>query len=101
MNDSLDHRAKEKQRPSVIQRQQSNQSSMGICQSRFKALQTIFKLFHPDSNSHHAQEALHRAKFKFPVRQKIIVSRKWGFTKFSRADYLRWKSENRMSWSFG
>ncbi|GAY65832.1 hypothetical protein CUMW_244100 [Citrus unshiu] len=21
---------------------------------------------------------------------------KWGFTKFSRADYLRWKSENRI-----
>jgi hypothetical protein len=30
-----------------------------------------------DSNSHHAQEALRRAKFKFPGRQKIIVSRKW------------------------
>ncbi|CAN1220226.1 60S ribosomal protein L10, partial [Linum perenne] len=25
----------------------------------------------------HAQEALRRAKFKFPGRQKIIVSRKW------------------------
>ncbi|KAH9781833.1 Ribosomal L16 domain-containing protein [Citrus sinensis] len=37
-----------------------------------------------DSNSHHAQEALRCAKFKFPVRQKIIVSRKW------------WKSENRI-----
>ncbi|CAN1797815.1 60S ribosomal protein L10 (Fragment) [Linum perenne] len=29
-----------------------------------------------DNNSHHAQEALPRAKFKFPRRQKIIVSRK-------------------------
>ncbi|KAK1400518.1 hypothetical protein POM88_000123 [Heracleum sosnowskyi] len=29
--------------------------------------------------------------------QKIIVSRKWyGFTKFSRGDYLKWKSENRI-----
>ncbi|KAH9774730.1 Ribosomal L16 domain-containing protein [Citrus sinensis] len=52
--------------------------------------------FRGDSNSHHAQEALRRTKFKFPVRQKIIVSRKWGFTKFSRADYLRWKSENKI-----
>nr|KJB74898.1 hypothetical protein B456_012G013400 [Gossypium raimondii] len=49
-----------------------------------------------DSNSHHAQEALRRAKFKFPGRQKIIVSRKWGFTKYNRADYLKWKSENRI-----
>ncbi|KAJ6386965.1 hypothetical protein OIU78_016825 [Salix suchowensis] len=29
-----------------------------------------------DSNSHNAQEALCRAKFKFPGRQKIIVSSK-------------------------
>ncbi|KAK4778157.1 hypothetical protein SAY87_018344 [Trapa incisa] len=49
-----------------------------------------------DSNSHHAQEALRRAKFKFPGRQKIIVSRKWGFTKVNRADYIQWKSENRI-----
>ncbi|KAI8014383.1 60S ribosomal protein L10 [Camellia lanceoleosa] len=49
-----------------------------------------------DGNSHHAQEALRRAKFKFPGRQKIIVSRKWGFTKYNRTDYLRWKSENRI-----
>ncbi|XP_027927815.1 60S ribosomal protein L10-like, partial [Vigna unguiculata] len=39
-------------------------------------------------------EALRRAKFKFLGRQKIIVSRKWGFTKFSRSDYLKYKSEN-------
>ncbi|XP_027334655.1 60S ribosomal protein L10-like isoform X2 [Abrus precatorius] len=49
-----------------------------------------------DSNAHHAQEALRRAKFKFPGRQKIIVSRKWGFTKLSRSEYLKLKSENRI-----
>ncbi|KAK6143221.1 hypothetical protein DH2020_023569 [Rehmannia glutinosa] len=49
-----------------------------------------------DGNSHHAQEVLRRAKFKFPGRQKIIVSRKWGFTKYSRTDYLKWKSKNRI-----
>merc|ERR1712083_1177653 len=27
-------------------------------------------------------EALRRTKFKFPGRQKIFVSKKWGFTKF-------------------
>merc|ERR1712188_92676 len=34
-----------------------------------------------------AQEALRRAKFKFPGRQKIFVSRKWGFTKFNKEDF--------------
>ena len=32
-------------------------------------------------------EALHRAKFKFPGRQKIYISKNWAFTKFS-ADEL-------------
>uniref|UniRef100_A0A804M0B2 60S ribosomal protein L10 n=1 Tax=Zea mays TaxID=4577 RepID=A0A804M0B2_MAIZE len=49
-----------------------------------------------DNNAAHASEALRRAKFKFPGRQKIIESRKWGFTKFSRADYLKYKSEGRI-----
>ncbi|KAL0292654.1 UNVERIFIED_CONTAM: 60S ribosomal protein L10 [Sesamum calycinum] len=35
-------------------------------------------------------------KVQVPGRQKIIVSRKWGFTKFSRSDYLQWKSENKI-----
>lgn len=32
-------------------------------------------------------EALRRARYKFPGRQKIIVSKKWGFTSLDRADY--------------
>nr|GEV81988.1 putative ribonuclease H-like domain-containing protein [Tanacetum cinerariifolium] len=40
-----------------------------------------------DGNIKHAQEALRRSKFKFPGLQKIIISKKWGFTKFSRVDY--------------
>ncbi|KAH0505382.1 60S ribosomal protein L10 [Microtus ochrogaster] len=34
-------------------------------------------------NKEHAIEALRRAKFKFPGRQKIHISKKWGFTKFN------------------
>ncbi|XP_060171569.1 large ribosomal subunit protein uL16-like isoform X1 [Lycium barbarum] len=49
-----------------------------------------------DSSSHHAQEALRRAKFKFPGRQRIIVSSKWGFTPFKRSDYLKWRAEKRI-----
>ncbi|KAL9856434.1 putative ribosomal protein L10e [Arabidopsis thaliana] len=49
-----------------------------------------------DAHGHHAQEALRRAKFKFPGRQKIIVSRKWGFTKFNRADFTKLRQEKRV-----
>ena len=41
-----------------------------------------------------AIEAFRRAKNKFPGRQKIIVSNKWGFTKLTRLDYLKRVSEN-------
>nr|CAD1839893.1 unnamed protein product [Ananas comosus var. bracteatus] len=67
----------------------------GTC-ARVSIGQVLLSVRCKDSNSNHAQEALRRAKFKFPGRQKIIVSRKWGFTKFSRTDYLKWKSENRI-----
>eukprot|EP00354_Favella_ehrenbergii_P011840 CAMPEP_0170450626 /NCGR_PEP_ID=MMETSP0123-20130129/97_1 /TAXON_ID=182087 /ORGANISM="Favella ehrenbergii, Strain Fehren 1" /LENGTH=184 /DNA_ID=CAMNT_0010711965 /DNA_START=140 /DNA_END=694 /DNA_ORIENTATION=+ len=40
-------------------------------------------------NVEHAQEALRRAKFKFPGRQKVFVSRKYGFTPHINADFKR------------
>merc|ERR1712194_469144 len=43
-----------------------------------------------------AVEALRRAKFKFPGRQKIHVSHKWGFTKFLKEDYTKWKAAGRV-----
>ncbi|KAJ0044983.1 hypothetical protein Pint_06698 [Pistacia integerrima] len=48
----------------------------GTC-ARVSIGQVLLSVRCKDSNSHHAQEALRRAKFKFPGRQKIIVSRKW------------------------
>jgi large subunit ribosomal protein L10e len=42
------------------------------------------------------QEALRRARYKFPGRQKIIVSKKWGFTNVNKAEYLRLKEDKRM-----
>ena len=41
-----------------------------------------------------ALEAFRRAKHKFPGRQRIVVSNKWGFTKLTRLDYQRRKAEN-------
>lgn len=40
-------------------------------------------------------EALRRAKFKYPGRQKIFVSKKWGFTKYDREDYEKLRDEGR------
>ncbi|KAI9017136.1 ribosomal protein L10e/L16 [Gaertneriomyces semiglobifer] len=41
-----------------------------------------------DSNKAVAIEGLRRAKYKFPGRQKVIVSNKWGFTKCTREEYV-------------
>ena len=35
-----------------------------------------------------AIEALRRSQYKFPGRQKIIVSKNWGFTPLRRDDYI-------------
>lgn len=44
----------------------------------------------------HALEAFRRAKFKFPGRQYIVVSRKWGFTQFDREVYEKYRKEGRV-----
>lgn len=36
-------------------------------------------------------EAFRRAKNKFPGRQKIVVSNKWGFTSLTRLEYQKLK----------
>jgi len=41
-------------------------------------------------------EALRRAKFKYPGRQKINVSRKWGFTKWDREQYEPMRADGRL-----
>merc|ERR1712226_1241733 len=40
-----------------------------------------------ESNKHNAIEALRRSKMKFPGRQKIYVSKNWGFTKFTKEKF--------------
>lgn len=49
-----------------------------------------------DQHSATACEALRRAKFKFPGRQKIIISRSWGFTPYAKEDFVQWKQEGRL-----
>jgi len=43
-----------------------------------------------------AVSALRRAKYKFPGRQKVYVSDKWGFTKFTHEEYKNWQAEGRI-----
>ena len=43
-----------------------------------------------------ALEAFRRAKNKFPGRQKILVSNKWGFTSLTRLDYQKLKAEGKL-----
>jgi large subunit ribosomal protein L10e len=50
-------------------------------------------------DSHHAVavEALRRSMYKFPGRQKIIVSKNWGFTPLKRDEYTQLRQEGRVS----
>jgi len=64
--------------------------------ARINIGQIIFSVRAKDGSVKHVVEALRRAKYKFPGRQNIIVSNKWGFTDFSRADYLVYKEQKRI-----
>merc|ERR1712230_252739 len=54
--------------------------------------QIILSIRCKDHNKAIVLEALRRAQYKFPGRQKIIVPKKWGFTNLSRAEYLERRS---------
>ena len=43
-----------------------------------------------------AIEALRRSMYKFPGRQKIIVSKNWGFTPLRRDEYLEQRAAGRV-----
>ncbi|KAL4698329.1 hypothetical protein H8959_010986 [Pygathrix nigripes] len=47
-------------------------------------------------NKEHVMEALCRAKFKLPSRQKIHISKKWGFTKFNANEFEDMVAEKRL-----
>lgn len=55
--------------------------------------QIIFSIRSKESNLAAIIEALRRSKYKFPGRQKIIVSKKWGFTKLDKTDYPKMKEQ--------
>lgn len=55
--------------------------------------QAVLSVRAKDANAESVIVALRRAKFKFPGRQKILRSAKWGFTKFERETYVKGRQE--------
>jgi len=49
-----------------------------------------------DMHEPHVIEAIRRGKFKFAGRQKILKSLKWGFTQFTREEYVRLRKSNEL-----
>ena len=49
-----------------------------------------------DSHRANAIEALRRSQYKFPGRQKIIVSKNWGFTPLRRDEYVERRKDGRV-----
>merc|ERR1711963_352502 len=64
--------------------------------ARVKIGQPIISIRTYDKFESHVIEALRRAKFKFPGRQKLFTSRKWGFTKFNRDEYEELRANHRL-----
>lgn len=58
--------------------------------------QVLLSIRTKDANKLVVMEALRRCKFKFPGQQKIIVSRKWGFTRLSREEYEEARAAGRI-----
>ena len=63
---------------------------------RVKINQILYSVRCARKNVPHAMEAFRRGKFKFPGRQKIVVSDKWGFTKLTRKEYSTLKEEGKL-----
>jgi len=49
-----------------------------------------------DSHRATAIEAFRRSQYKFPGRQKIIVSKKWGFTSLRREEYIEMRKAGKL-----
>jgi large subunit ribosomal protein L10e len=58
--------------------------------------QVIMSVRSKDANQAVVVEALRRSKYKFAGRQKIFVSKKWGFTKLTREAYLTARAEGKI-----
>ncbi|KAL1444128.1 large ribosomal subunit protein uL16 [Dermacentor andersoni] len=58
--------------------------------------QKIMSVRAKEQHKENVIEALRRAKFKFPGRQKVHVSKKWGFTKWDAEEYEEMRADGRL-----
>lgn len=64
--------------------------------ARVRIGQPLISIRTKDDKKEVALEALRRAKMKFPGRQKIVVSKKWGFTKWTREEYAEMRQSGKL-----
>ncbi|EPY49618.1 60S ribosomal protein L10 [Schizosaccharomyces cryophilus OY26] len=60
--------------------------------ARVRIGQILISIRTKDSNRSTAIEALRRCQYKFPGQQKIIVSKKWGFSQYNRSEFIEKRS---------
>jgi large subunit ribosomal protein L10e len=68
---------------------------MGLV-ARVNIGQILFSIRTKDAHAAAVVEALRRSSFKFPGRQKVVVSKKWGFTNFDRDQFIQLRKENKI-----
>eukprot|EP00920_Eleutheroschizon_duboscqi_P011236 GHVT01026315.1.p1 GENE.GHVT01026315.1~~GHVT01026315.1.p1 ORF type:complete len:147 (+),score=29.67 GHVT01026315.1:1158-1598(+) len=68
---------------------------VGTC-ARVHIGQILLSIRTKESLVPNAVSALRRCGYKFPGRQKVFVSAKWGFTRFTKADYRKWQAVGRV-----
>ncbi|ONH77751.1 hypothetical protein BOH78_0046 [Pichia kudriavzevii] len=56
--------------------------------------QVLISIRTKDSNKDVVIEGLRRARYKFPGQQRIIISKKWGFTNLNRDEYVAKRQNN-------
>jgi large subunit ribosomal protein L10e len=64
--------------------------------ARVKIGQPLLSLRSKQTNYNHMKEALRRARYKFPGRQNVVVSKNHGFTEFTRDEYEKLKAAGRL-----
>ena len=64
--------------------------------ARVRIGQPIISIRAKDDKKQVVIEALRRAKMKFPGRQKIVGSKKWGFTKWTREEYAEMRQSGKL-----
>merc|ERR1712173_542027 len=64
--------------------------------ARVRIGQILISVRSHDKHKAEVVESLRRSKFKFPGRQKIYISKKWGLTKWDRPQYEQMRAEGRL-----